>query len=201
MSDEPAGTQYGGLWIRLLALAADLGLVFLVAAALLVGASTVLAADDLAPVALALLAFALLYWPLMQASGLEATLGKAIIGLKVTRFDGRRISLLRSLWRELAKVFSVATVLLGYLMAALMPRKQALHDLLAATYVVRDGPARVVAALAVAAAGFALPLVVSPMVADPKALAALRSTAEQVKARAEGLITRYRPDKLTLPRP
>ena len=37
MTDEPAGTQYGGLGIRLLALAADLGLVFLVAAALLVG--------------------------------------------------------------------------------------------------------------------------------------------------------------------
>jgi uncharacterized RDD family membrane protein YckC len=201
MSDEPAGTQYGGLGIRLLALAADLGLLFLVAAALLLGAGRVLAPDDLPPIALALLAIAPLYWPLMQASALEATLGKAIIGLKVTRFDGRRITVLRSLWRELAKVFSVATVLLGYLMAALMPRKQALHDLLAATYVVRDGPARVVAALAVAAAGFALPLVVSPMVADPKALAALRSTAEQVKARAEGLITRYRPDKLTLPRP
>ena len=43
--------------------------------------------------------------------------------------------------------------LLGYIMAAFTPRKQALHDLMSATYVVREGPARVIPALAVAVAG------------------------------------------------
>ncbi len=100
----------------------------------------------------------------MHASRRQATFGKSIVGLKVTRFDGRRIGLLRSLWREIAKFFSSAVLMLGYILAAFTPRKQALHDLMSATYVVREGPARVIPALAVAVAGFALPMVVVPMV-------------------------------------
>jgi hypothetical protein len=133
------------------------------------------------------------YWPLMHASRRRATFGKAIVGLKVTRFDGRRISILRSLWREIAKTASAAVVMLGYIMAAFTPRKQALHDLMSATYVVREGPSRVISALAVAVAGFALPVVVGPMILGAAVLSSMTSMAQ-------GLISEPQPIK-PAPRP
>jgi uncharacterized RDD family membrane protein YckC len=183
---EPSGTQYGGFWVRFLALLADSAIVFLVCAALLVGAAMALDPEGLMPAVFAVWLLALLYWPVMHASSGQATFGKAIVGLKVARFDGRRISILRSLWREFAKIFSAAVLMLGYLMAGLMPRKRGLHDLMAATYVVREGPARILPALAVAVAGFAVPVVVGPMVGA----AAVMSTMTSM---AEGLISEHVP--------
>lgn len=177
---EPTGTQYGGFWARFLALLADLAIVFLIVAALVVGVDFVLGPEALVTATIAVSLLGLLYWPVMHASALQATLGKAIVGLKVTRFDGRRISILRSAWRELAKIFSAAVFMLGYLVAAFMPRKQGLHDLMAATYVVREGPSRVIAALAVAAAGVALPVVVGPMVASPAVMTTLSGIAKEM---------------------
>ena len=182
---EPTGTQYAGFWARLLAFLADSAIVLLVSLALLVGVDMALGPEAHMPVVVAVSLLGLLYWPLMQASGLQATLGKAIVGLKVARLDGRRISILRSVWRELAKVISAAVLMLGYLMAALMPRKQGLHDLLAATYVVREGPSRIIPALAVAAAGFALPVVVGPMAASPAVMATLSGIAQQMAAQQD----------------
>jgi len=175
---EPTGTQYAGFWARLLAFLADSAIVFLVSAVLLAGVAMALGPEALMPVAFAVSLLSLLYWPVMHASGVQGTLGKAIVGLKVARFDGRRISILRSVWRELAKILSAAVLMLGYLMAALMPRKQGLHDLMAATYVVREGPSRAVAALAVAVVGFALPVVVVPMVVDPAVMKTMTTMAE-----------------------
>lgn len=182
---EPTGTQYGGFWVRFLAFLADSAIVFLVCAALLAGAALALGPELLMRVMWGVLLLGLLYWPVMQASGTQATLGKAIVGLKVARFDGSRISILRSVWRELAKVFSAIPLMLGYLLAALMPRKQGLHDLLAATYVVREGPSRVLAALAIALAGFALPIVVGPMVVDASVMTNITRTAESMIPRQE----------------
>jgi len=175
---EPTGTQYGGFWVRFLAFLADSAIVFLICGALVVGAAMALGPEILMPVMLGVVLLGLLYWPAMHASGTQATLGKAIVGLKVARFDGRRISILRSVWRELAKVFSAAVLMLGFVIAALLPRKQGLHDLLAATYVVREGPSRLVAALAVAIAGFGLPIVVGPMVVDAGVTTKMTKTAE-----------------------
>jgi uncharacterized RDD family membrane protein YckC len=176
---EPTGTQYGGFWVRFLALLADSAIVFLVCAALLIGATMLLGPDELTPVLFAVWLLGILYWPVMHASRGQATFGKAIVGLKVARFDGRRISILRSLWRELAKIVSAALLMLGYLMAAVLPRKQGLHDLLAATYVVREGSSHAVAALAIAVAGFALPVVI-PMVVDAGVIKTITATAEGV---------------------
>ena len=182
---EPTGTQYGGFWARVLALLADLAIVFLVSAALVVGADFALGPAALVPGMIAVSLLSALYWPVMQASALQATLGKAIVGLKLTRFDGSRISILRSAWRELAKMFSAAVFMLGYLIAAFLPRKQGLHDLMAATYVVREGPSRVIAALAVAAAGVALPVFVGPMVATPGVMAMRSAIAQEIAGRGD----------------
>src|SRR5688572_4402471 len=115
---EPTGTQYAGFWARLLALLADSAILFLVYAVVLAAAVMALGPEIVLPIAAALSLVGLLYWPVMHASGLQGTFGKAIVGVRVTRLDARRISILRSVWRELAKLFSGAVLMLGYLMAA-----------------------------------------------------------------------------------
>lgn len=185
---EPTGTQYGGFWIRFLALLADSAIVFVLSSALLVGATMALAPDDLTVAVIAVWVLGFLYWPILHASRLRATFGKAMLGLYVTRFDGRRISILRALWREIAKIFSSAVFLLGYVIAAVTPRKQALHDLMAATYVAREGVSRVFPALLVVLAGFATPVFVAPMVLDP----AIQSAMEKI---AMDAVAQYDPMK------
>ena len=189
---EPSGTQYGGFWVRFLALLADSAIVFLICAALLVGAAMALGPEAVVPAVFAVWVVGFLYWPVMHASRRQATFGKAIVGLKVARFDGRRISILRSLWREIAKAFSAALLMLGYVMAAFTPRKQGLHDLMSATYVVREGASGVIPALVVAVAGFALPVFVGPMIGA----AAVMST---VAGMAEGMVGQPLPIKLASP--
>ena len=79
----------------------------------------------------------LLYGALMEASALQATLGKLAIGLRVTDQRGKRCSLWLALQRNLFKVASVVTIGVGFAMAGLTKRKQALHDLLARCYVLQ----------------------------------------------------------------
>ena len=184
---EPTGTQYGGFWIRFLALLADSAIVFVMSSALLVGAAMVLAPADLTMAAIAVWVLGFLYWPVLHASRLRATFGKALLGLHVTRFDGRRISILRALWREIAKIFSSAVFMLGYVIAGLTPRKQALHDFMAATYVAREGVSRVFPALLIVLAGFAAPAFIVPMVVDPSIQSAMEKMAADAMAQYDPL--------------
>jgi uncharacterized RDD family membrane protein YckC len=160
---EASGTQYGGFWIRFLALLVDSAILFVVSVALFVGATMGLGAEALTPVAFAVWLIWFFYFPVMHASARQGTFGKALLGLKVARVDGGRISILRSLGRELAKILSSAVFMVGYIMAGFTGRKQALHDLVASTYVIREGASHLVPALAVAVAGYALPVVLVPM--------------------------------------
>jgi uncharacterized RDD family membrane protein YckC len=172
-----ASAQFGGFWIRFLAFIADTAIVCLVMVVILGGAATALGTESLdAAVWLAWL-FSFLYWPLMHASRLQATFGKALLGLRVTGYQGDRISILRALGRELAKIISWMVLMVGFIMAAFTGRKQALHDLIASTYVVREGKARVVGALATAVAGFALPVVLLPMMAGGALMGAMSQMA------------------------
>jgi uncharacterized RDD family membrane protein YckC len=72
-------------------------------------------------------------------SSWQATLGKLAIGIKVTDLDGRPLSFGRSLGRELSKFFITGMIPLaiGFLMALFTERKQALHDMIAGTLVVK----------------------------------------------------------------
>ena len=93
------------------------------------------------PVLCVLLAvFFCLYFPLLESSGRQATFGKMALGVIVTDLGGNRISFARALARTLAKVLSGLPFYLGYLLAAVTEKKQALHDLIASTLVApRDG--------------------------------------------------------------
>ncbi len=77
------------------------------------------------------------YFTLLESSPLQASLGKYLCRLRVTRLDGSRISLPRALGRYLGKFVSALILGVGFLMIAWTLRKQGLHDIMAGTLVVR----------------------------------------------------------------
>ena len=78
-----------------------------------------------------------LYFALMESSYRQATLGKMAVGIQVTNMDGGRISFLNATGRYLGKIISGMIMYIGYIMAAFTERKQALHDMMASTLVLR----------------------------------------------------------------
>jgi len=80
-----------------------------------------------------------LYFAVQESSTAQATVGKRMFALSVTDTDGDRISFGRASGRYFAKIVSAVILLIGFLMAGWTSRKQALHDLIAHTLVVRRG--------------------------------------------------------------
>jgi uncharacterized RDD family membrane protein YckC len=78
-----------------------------------------------------------LYYALLESSSKQATVGKMALGIRVTDLEGRRITFGRATGRYFGKFLSGLILGIGFLMAAFTERKQALHDLLAGTLVVR----------------------------------------------------------------
>lgn len=78
-----------------------------------------------------------LYWTIFESSGWQATPGKRMLGLRVTDSEGQRIGFGRANARYWSKILSTLILLIGFLMAAFTRRKQALHDLIASTLVVK----------------------------------------------------------------
>jgi uncharacterized RDD family membrane protein YckC len=79
----------------------------------------------------------LAYFALMESSSYQATLGKMALGIKVTDIDGNKLTFGRALGRNAAKFISTIICFIGYILAAFTERKQALHDMIASTLVVR----------------------------------------------------------------
>ena len=80
-----------------------------------------------------------LYYALMESSANAATLGKMAFGLRVTDIEGHRITFKRATGRYFGKIVSGIILGVGYLMAGWTTRKQALHDIMAETLVLRKG--------------------------------------------------------------
>jgi uncharacterized RDD family membrane protein YckC len=78
-----------------------------------------------------------LYFALMETSPKQASLGKMVVGVRVTDLDGHRLSLWRSAGRSALRYLTWALFPPLLIIAAFTPRKQALHDLAARTVVVR----------------------------------------------------------------
>lgn len=78
-----------------------------------------------------------LYFALMESSSKQATIGKIALGLKVTDMHGERIGFGQATGRYFGKIISGLTLLIGYIMAGFTEKKQALHDILAGTLVVK----------------------------------------------------------------
>jgi uncharacterized RDD family membrane protein YckC len=78
-----------------------------------------------------------LYEAWLTSSEWQATLGKRALGIAVTGVDGSRISFARATGRYFAKWISAFIFGIGYIMAAFTERKQALHDMIADTLVIK----------------------------------------------------------------
>ena len=82
-----------------------------------------------------------LYYAFMESSANQATVGKIALGLKVTDEEGNRIAFERAIGRTVAKILSALTLFVGFIMAGFTDRKQALHDKIAHTLVVKRSAA------------------------------------------------------------
>ena len=80
-----------------------------------------------------------LYYSLLESSKNQATLGKMALDLMVTDTGGNRISFARASGRYFGKILSGMIMCVGFIMAAFTDKKQALHDKLAETLVIRKG--------------------------------------------------------------
>jgi uncharacterized RDD family membrane protein YckC len=78
-----------------------------------------------------------LYYALLESSTWQGTLGKRALGLEVTDLEGRRISFGRATGRFFAKIISALILWIGFIMAGFTEKKQALHDMIAGTLVIR----------------------------------------------------------------
>lgn len=138
---------YAGFWRRVVAFSID---EIAIMAAILLILLPFMSNESLATIgAVVALVFMFGYFPVMHSSALQATLGKLLLGVKVTDREGNRIGIGRSLGRLLGMVFvsSVFTLGVGYLLAGVTERRRALHDMIAGTLVVRRDatPAEIVA--------------------------------------------------------
>jgi uncharacterized RDD family membrane protein YckC len=137
---------YGGFWRRFVAYIIDVIIVYIVsiAAGFVIGVVLGFARvnSDIIGVAGGVLGFAIgiLYWAVQESSEAQATLGKRALGMRVTDLNGQRISFGRALGRTFAKWISAIIFCIGYIMAAFTERKQALHDMISGTLVVRPNP-------------------------------------------------------------
>ena len=126
-----AVTSYAGFWVRVVAAIIDGGMLGIVQFVL----NQFI--DDFAAVNLLNTLVAWLYFAGLESSASQATLGKMVLGMKVTGLDGDRISFLRATGRYLAKILSALILLIGFIMVAFTEKKQGLHDMIASTLVVK----------------------------------------------------------------
>jgi uncharacterized RDD family membrane protein YckC len=73
----------------------------------------------------------------MESSASGNTFGKRAVGIRVVDLQGQRISFGNATGRYFGKILSALIVLIGYFMAGFTARKQALHDMMAGTLVIK----------------------------------------------------------------
>ena len=81
-----------------------------------------------------------IYFSWMESSPHQATLGKRLLGIKVTNQLGEPVKLPQAIGRYLAATLSWITLNLGHALAAWTPQRRALHDYLAGTRVENVDP-------------------------------------------------------------
>jgi len=130
---------YAGFWRRVVAYLIDA--IFLAGVELLIALGVLMIAPNdlqavfnIAPVSAAV---AWAYYVILESSPARATLGKMALNLYVADAHGDPISFRRAVARNLLKSVSWLILGCGSVLAAFTPRKQALHDVVAGTLVLR----------------------------------------------------------------
>jgi uncharacterized RDD family membrane protein YckC len=151
---------YAGFWLRAVAYLIDgliMGIVavpIVIALAVLTGASAAIhgLSEDNAEQALAGASFAMfllalavvliggiwLYYALTESSAWQGTVGKKVLGLIVTDMNGQRVTFARATGRYFSRIITgLVPLMFGYILAGITAKKQALHDMIAGTLVLR----------------------------------------------------------------
>ena len=89
------------------------------------------------PYKITMLVVFMLYFMLMTKY-FHQTIGKIILGIKVVPQKGSKLSWGTLFFREVVGRFISKVLLLPYLLVVFMPKKEALHDIFADTYVVHE---------------------------------------------------------------
>ncbi|MDJ0519574.1 MAG: RDD family protein [Trichodesmium sp. MO_231.B1] len=80
------------------------------------------------------------YFTRLESLPIKTTFWKKIMGIVVTDLNENTISFGRANRRYFAKKISLITLLIGFIMAAFTKKNQGLHDMIAATLVVKKKP-------------------------------------------------------------
>jgi uncharacterized RDD family membrane protein YckC len=150
----PAGLEYAGFWIRLLAYVIDVFVLefFAIAAGIILGIALSIAGilgkfeppapgHALPPAFVAVvwivgLVVTIAYNVYFNSGSWQATPGKRICGIHIIREDGRRVTGLLALGRYLAYIISSLPLGIGFLIVAWTKEKKGLHDMICGTRVV-----------------------------------------------------------------
>lgn len=142
--DMQTQTSYAGFWIRFVAYIIDgiilgivtfpLGIIF--PAVTMDGVIPIMNTTNMMITQVLSVAIFLGYFIFMEGSK-ATTIGKMALGLTIIDESGNPITMGKAVPRNLGKIVSSLILMIGYIMAGFDPRKQALHDKLAKTFVVK----------------------------------------------------------------
>jgi uncharacterized RDD family membrane protein YckC len=127
---------YAGFWLRFVAYLID-GLVLSIPSLLIyqtIGGGLI-QPNPLAQTLVAVIGVS--YFAFFESSEKQATLGKQALGIIVTDLRGERISFAMAVGRYFSKIISALILLIGFIMAGFTEKKQALHDMIAGTLVIK----------------------------------------------------------------
>ena len=134
--DRHGNPEYAGFWLRFVAYLLD-GIIVAIPTLAIYGT---IGGDFLEPNILGRLLGLVLsvgYFVYFESSEKQATFGKQALGIYVTDLEGGRISVGQATGRYFAKIISALILLIGFIMAGFTDKKQALHDMIAGTLVVK----------------------------------------------------------------
>jgi uncharacterized RDD family membrane protein YckC len=150
LSKLPPRPAFAGFWLRAVAYLLDTVLISLVFGLIAsfypttfikfpdASSTSLTSLPQLTPIAFAITITATwFYYTMFEASAWQATPGKRVLRLYVSGLNGQRMTFARAAARNLAKIISSLTFLVGYLIAGFTEKKQALHDILASCLVLR----------------------------------------------------------------
>jgi uncharacterized RDD family membrane protein YckC len=145
---SPTTPKFAGFWLRTLAAIIDdvlyqvVSVILALPLAYSLGASMSMAGRYSAAAG-AVLGFFIdvlvswLWFTIPESSKWQATVGKKLLGLKVTDENGERIGFGKANGRYWAKSLSALILCIGFIMVAFTEKKQGLHDKMAGTLVVK----------------------------------------------------------------
>jgi len=144
---QEGSATYAGFWRRVLAslidqIALSIGATILII--VLYALSTLLRIDSSQIEGIAYSLPFILYIPIlwlyrtiMESSKVQGTLGKLVVGIIVTDMNYRRISFGRANGRFWSSLLTLETLGIGFILAAFTKKRQAMHDFIAQTLVIK----------------------------------------------------------------